>query len=289
MALLGGACEQADYDRAHATGCTVDVMTLEASARSVRSFALARFALLAIVCLAVAHDAVFALENGVGAGFAAAMRDGGHDGYWPFFSVLVVVAGTVLGLRAVVRLGPPRPAGRSAPTAAPERLPGFPRHAGIWPSCPACGSCCSARWPSRSPCKRTSSTSSAMVTSSASVPSSGPSIRLPCRSSAWWPWRRRRSVLSSACGSRCSRRASGLTHAEIVLAVTPHEGRLPAGRSSLPSAFEPGRSSGSMPGEPRRCPPDQLIVRFRVLPGRRASSPALHDAGGATRSGVNQS
>ncbi len=80
-------------------------MTLEASARSVRSFALARFALLAIVCLAVAHDAVFAMENGVGAGFAAAMRNGGHDEYWPFFSVLVVVAGTVLGLRAVVRLG----------------------------------------------------------------------------------------------------------------------------------------------------------------------------------------
>ena len=80
-------------------------MTFEASARTVRLLAAVRFALLAIVCLAVAHDAIFAVEHGIGAGFAEAMRNGGHDGYWPALSVIVVIAATVLGLRTVVRLG----------------------------------------------------------------------------------------------------------------------------------------------------------------------------------------
>jgi hypothetical protein len=80
-------------------------MTFEASARAVRLIASIRFVLLALVCLAVAHDAIFAVEHGIGAGYAEAMRNGGHDGYWPALSVVVVVAGTVLGLRAAVRLG----------------------------------------------------------------------------------------------------------------------------------------------------------------------------------------
>jgi hypothetical protein len=106
-------------------------MTFEASARTVRLLAAARFALLAIACVAVAHTAIFAVEHGVGAGFAGAMRSGGHDGYWPAFSVLVAIAGTVLGLRAAVRLGRPRRASArgsqrssaSSPPAGPRSYP----------------------------------------------------------------------------------------------------------------------------------------------------------------------
>ena len=58
------------------------------------------------------------------------MRDGGHDAYWPAFSIVAIVAATVLGLRAVVRLGRlgrqrPRPTGGSVdrpgdPTTPPR-------------------------------------------------------------------------------------------------------------------------------------------------------------------------
>lgn len=109
-------------------------MTFEASARMVRLLAAARFALLVIACVAIAHDVIFAVEHGVGAGFADAMRKGGHDGYWPAFSVIVAVSGTVLGLRAAVRLGrlgraaargqqgPPATSSLAAPRSYPAEL-----------------------------------------------------------------------------------------------------------------------------------------------------------------------
>jgi hypothetical protein len=80
-------------------------MTFDTSSRTARLLRALRFGALALVSVAVAHDAIFAAQYGIGAGFVWAMQAGGHDGYWPAFSVLVVVVATVLGLRAAVRLG----------------------------------------------------------------------------------------------------------------------------------------------------------------------------------------
>jgi len=65
--------------------------------------ALRRFAVvatLALAALAAGHELVYLLSHGAGDGYAAAMREGGHDRYWTSF-VLVVVAVTA-GLAAVV-------------------------------------------------------------------------------------------------------------------------------------------------------------------------------------------
>ena len=80
-------------------------MIVATSPRSARLLGRARFGLLALIAVWLAHDAVFVVEHGIGAGLATAMRDGGHDAYWPAFSIVAIVAATVLGLRAVVRLG----------------------------------------------------------------------------------------------------------------------------------------------------------------------------------------
>jgi hypothetical protein len=87
-------------------------MTFQASPLAARVLAAVRFGLLAVACLGLAHDAVFAAQHGIGAGFAQAMSAGGHDGYWPIFSVVVVSAITVLGLSAAVRIGRLATAGR---------------------------------------------------------------------------------------------------------------------------------------------------------------------------------
>ncbi len=68
-------------------------------------FRAVRLAMLGLVSVAIAHDAIFTAQYGFGAAFARAMQDGGHDGYWPVFSMVAVVAATVLGLRAAVRIG----------------------------------------------------------------------------------------------------------------------------------------------------------------------------------------
>ena len=80
-------------------------MTIDASRPTQRLWRTVRFALLAVVSLAIAHDAIFSAQYGLGASLADAMRAGGHDGYWPVFSTIAVVAGTVIGLRAIVRFG----------------------------------------------------------------------------------------------------------------------------------------------------------------------------------------
>ena len=43
-------------------------MTFQASPRAARVLAALRFGLLAVACLGLAHDAVFAAEHGLGAG-----------------------------------------------------------------------------------------------------------------------------------------------------------------------------------------------------------------------------
>jgi hypothetical protein len=83
-------------------------MTFQTTSRTARLLRALRLVALALVSVAVAHDAIFAAQYGIGAGFTRAMQAGGHDGYWPAFSVLIAVVATVLGLRAAVRLGRPR-------------------------------------------------------------------------------------------------------------------------------------------------------------------------------------
>ncbi len=112
-------------------------MTIETSGATARLLRAIRFALLGLVSLGVAHDAIFAAQYGFGGTFARAMQAGGHDGYWPIFSTLVVIAATVLGLRAAVRLGRPRRtddlghAGPAPSSAGSER--GYVRElVGLW-------------------------------------------------------------------------------------------------------------------------------------------------------------
>jgi hypothetical protein len=113
-------------------------MTIETSGATARLLRAIRFAMLGLVSVGVAHDAIFAAQYGFGGTFARAMQAGGHDGYWPIFSTIVVVAATVLGLRAAVRLGRTHPAeagGRVGPpapsSAGPER--GYRRElVGLW-------------------------------------------------------------------------------------------------------------------------------------------------------------
>ena len=57
-----------------------------------RVLATARFAVLALASLLVAHTVIYLARYGAGADFAAGMSAEGHDAYWPAF---VLVVGTV--------------------------------------------------------------------------------------------------------------------------------------------------------------------------------------------------
>ena len=59
---------------------------------------------LLLVSLVLGHQAVFSTQHGLGADLARAMRDGGHDGYWPVFAVTVLVAGGATLGWALLRL-----------------------------------------------------------------------------------------------------------------------------------------------------------------------------------------
>ncbi len=79
-------------------------MTLRTSRSTARAAGSGRFVLLAIVALFVAHDAIFLAEYGIGDTFAAAMRQSGHDGYWPIYMLLVGVAGAALVASTALRV-----------------------------------------------------------------------------------------------------------------------------------------------------------------------------------------
>jgi hypothetical protein len=59
---------------------------------------------LLLVSLVLGHQAVFTTQHGLGADLARAMRDGGHDGYWPVFAVTVLAAGSATLGWALLRL-----------------------------------------------------------------------------------------------------------------------------------------------------------------------------------------
>lgn len=66
-----------------------------------------RLAILIAVALLVAHTAIYAAEDGLGAAFVGAMSAGGHDGWWIPAGVLVIVSALVVaatGARRLLRL-----------------------------------------------------------------------------------------------------------------------------------------------------------------------------------------
>jgi hypothetical protein len=60
-----------------------------------------RNAVLVLFALFVAHDAIFVAQFGVGDGFAQAMSDGGHDGYWLPVTLGVGIAAGLIFLAAL--------------------------------------------------------------------------------------------------------------------------------------------------------------------------------------------
>lgn len=64
-----------------------------------------RLAILVAVALLVAHTAIYAAEDGLGAAFAAAMSRGGHDGWWLPASVAVVSSGALVACLTALRMG----------------------------------------------------------------------------------------------------------------------------------------------------------------------------------------
>src|SRR5690348_15895631 len=92
-------------------------MVLTTGRRNVRALRSLRFLALLPVSLLLGHEAVLAIQYGLGSDFAAAMTAGGHDAYWLAFSV--VIAALTLGVlaRDGARLIALRLGLRRAPTA----------------------------------------------------------------------------------------------------------------------------------------------------------------------------
>jgi hypothetical protein len=63
-----------------------------------------RLAVLVAVALLVAHTAIYAAEDGLGAAFAAALSRDGHDGWWLPVAVAIGTAGTLAAAVAAARL-----------------------------------------------------------------------------------------------------------------------------------------------------------------------------------------
>jgi hypothetical protein len=118
-------------------------MVLQTSRRSLVVPHAIRFGLLALGGLLLGHEAVYALQYGVGAGFTQAMASGDH-GYWPIFSTVALSALLLLLARSGWQLAqlhgarasddPARPARLRGPVAPPTALRTYPRELlGLWP------------------------------------------------------------------------------------------------------------------------------------------------------------
>ena len=114
-------------------------MTWTTSARTARLAARTRFVLLALVSLFLGHDAVYAAEHGIGAGFDSAMTDLGHGAYWGPFTVLAAAAAISLAVGSCLALARLRRrlagTASSVPSGPFSAAPGGYRHefAAIWP------------------------------------------------------------------------------------------------------------------------------------------------------------
>ncbi len=59
---------------------------------------------LALAALALSHELIYLVAHGVGDGYAAAMREGGHDRYWTSFLLVVVLATSALTVVAATQI-----------------------------------------------------------------------------------------------------------------------------------------------------------------------------------------
>ena len=126
-------------------------MVLQTSRRSLVVPHALRFGLLALGGLLLGHEAIYALQYGIGAGFTQAMAGGGH-GYWPLFSTIALSALLLLLLRSGYQLArlrlawasddAARPTGQRGPASKPHGAAGHPQPAartyrrellGLWP------------------------------------------------------------------------------------------------------------------------------------------------------------
>jgi hypothetical protein len=80
-------------------------MTWTTSARFARLATRTRFILLALVSLFLGHEAVYAAEHGIGAGFASAMTELGHGVYWAPFMTAAAAAAIALSVSSALMLG----------------------------------------------------------------------------------------------------------------------------------------------------------------------------------------
>jgi hypothetical protein len=111
-------------------------MVITTGVARARALAAARFAILVLACLLVAHTAIFMARHGTGPAFAAAMSAEGHDVYWPAFILLagggtiVLIATAIRQLRRLARRAP-----RRCRSADGTPLPGFGVELkGLWPN-----------------------------------------------------------------------------------------------------------------------------------------------------------
>ena len=58
---------------------------------------------LSLAALALSHELIYILAHGAGAGYEAAMREGGHERYWTSFVLIVAVITVGLGAVAVAQ------------------------------------------------------------------------------------------------------------------------------------------------------------------------------------------
>jgi hypothetical protein len=97
-------------------------MVLLTDRRRSRTLPWLRLAALLPLSLLLGHEAVFALQFGIGDGLRQAMSAGGHDHYWTAFTVVITALSAGLFLREVARAarlqGRLRELRRSAPTAS---------------------------------------------------------------------------------------------------------------------------------------------------------------------------
>src|SRR5690349_12193372 len=104
-------------------------MVLTTNPGRARWAARIRLAILAAVALLVAHTAIYAAEDGLGAAFSAALSRDGHDGWWLPLAVVIasvggiaaaLVIGRLVGLELRARHG--RSRRRGAPTIRSEAI-----------------------------------------------------------------------------------------------------------------------------------------------------------------------
>jgi hypothetical protein len=111
-------------------------MVVPASPKFARIAGLLRLALLTLVALHLAHDAVYVAHFGTGHDLASAMGERGHDAYWPAFTQAGIVAAAALGAFAIARFALlSRAAGRPMRIGGQPELvrPGYrPELARLW-------------------------------------------------------------------------------------------------------------------------------------------------------------